>query len=94
MLIERIQCEPLGSALRTTFDGQHPCQICHLVKEGRAAEKSQPLSLTKVPRLDLWLYREGATLVLPPEPLPVSAEPSNTYPLRTERPSLPPPRLS
>ena len=39
MLVERSQHASLTSALKTTFDGQHPCEICQLVKSAKSAER-------------------------------------------------------
>ena len=39
MFLERVQQGTLFEALQTTLDGKHPCRICLVVREGRAAAK-------------------------------------------------------
>ena len=38
------QDSTLDEAIKKTFDGQHPCGVCKLVKSGRASEKKQEVS--------------------------------------------------
>jgi hypothetical protein len=39
MFVRYAQVEDLGTALEQTFDGQHPCKLCHRVQQGQRAEK-------------------------------------------------------
>ncbi len=39
MVAHYSQNAPIATALRSTFDGQHPCALCTIVKAGKAAEK-------------------------------------------------------
>ncbi|KAB2673411.1 MAG: hypothetical protein DVB31_03720 [Verrucomicrobia bacterium] len=52
MLVTRAHADSLSTAIRTTFDGQHPCTLCKAVAAGKAAEKQAPASQF-VPKLDL-----------------------------------------
>ncbi len=52
MIVTRSQSESLSTAIRTTFDGQHPCTLCKVVAAGKAAEQRAP-STDPAPRLDL-----------------------------------------
>lgn len=36
MLAKRAQTSTAWEAIRTTFDGQHPCRLCQVVKEAKA----------------------------------------------------------
>ena len=38
MLIENARTVPVCAAVKRTFDGAHPCSLCHVVQKGRAAE--------------------------------------------------------
>ena len=38
----------ITTALEKTFDGDHPCNLCVVVKEGRDAEKQQEVAKTLV----------------------------------------------
>jgi hypothetical protein len=54
MLIAYSQGAPLREAVSKTFDGEHPCALCHLVAEGRQEERRQdqkPLKHDKLPDL-------------------------------------------
>lgn len=42
MVANYSQGETLMVALESTFDGQHPCALCKVVKSGRAQERQQP----------------------------------------------------
>ncbi|MEY2598439.1 MAG: hypothetical protein RLZZ142_698 [Verrucomicrobiota bacterium] len=44
MAVEYSKNDSLSSALTKTFDGEHPCQLCHAVKEGRSKEQKQDQS--------------------------------------------------
>lgn len=44
MVVERSQHETLVSAVKATFDGKHPCEICLLVKAGKSAEQRSTTS--------------------------------------------------
>jgi hypothetical protein len=39
MLAEFSRTEPLGQAVAKTFDGEHPCNLCLSVREGRQQEQ-------------------------------------------------------
>jgi len=38
MVISYSRSSGLAAGLSATFDGKHPCPLCHLIKKGRAAE--------------------------------------------------------
>jgi hypothetical protein len=81
---------PLIEALVKTFDGQHPCLLCKIVKEGQQADQRPATQLPTKP-LDLCLPASPVTLI----PLliftPLTASDSHVDP-RFERPLTPPPR--
>jgi hypothetical protein len=43
MAVEYSRNDSIPQALAKTFDGEHPCQLCHAVKKGRSEEQQQPL---------------------------------------------------
>lgn len=43
----------LKEGLRKTFDGQHPCQLCKLITEGKKSEKKQQAQL-QVHKVDIF----------------------------------------
>jgi len=93
MLIERTQAVSFTVALKTTFDGQHPCKICQTVREGQAAENKSESQL-KLQKLELVAPSEAVALVVAPEPEPAVFTPSVGWPARADVPMLPPPRTA
>ena len=64
MLVEYAQRDSLAVAVAKTFDGAHPCSICHTVTEGRKQEQQKDDALVIV-KLDAVL----ASVVHVPAPL-------------------------
>lgn len=93
MLIERTQDASFTVALKTTFDGQHPCKICQAVREGQAAEKKSESQL-KLLKLEIVVPSEAAVLVVAPEREPVLLSRSPGWSARADVPQLPPPRTA
>ena len=80
------------SAIKKTFDGQHPCRICDFVSAGKKSERKQDFQKT-----DFKFEAHFAPLtcslfapVIAPQRLFESQPPG----LRTELPPLPPPRAA
>ena len=90
MLIDRTQEGSFVSAVKTTFDGQHPCKLCQLVQAGKGAEKKSETTV-KLSKLDSLLPARPSILPPPPfvESLPLV--PVLIPSVRTEAPPLPPP---
>jgi hypothetical protein len=81
----------LPEALKKTFDGDHPCVVCKMVKSGRASEEKKDLSY-EVVKLDAVLAdqielpapaRENYYLVTLLRRIPGGAWPVPTPPPRT-----------
>src|SRR2546425_3553100 len=53
MVVNYSQSSPIKEALRKTFDGQHPCQICHIVATGKKSERKEQ---TQAPAKKLELF--------------------------------------
>ena len=47
MLVTRVQTESVASAVKATFDGQHPCPLCKAIKNARNQEKQKEAPLLK-----------------------------------------------
>lgn len=47
MLISYSRDASLSEAVSKTFDGQHPCKMCKVIKQARAEEKQQQKQETK-----------------------------------------------
>src|SRR5678815_4243066 len=52
MLVANVLHTPLTEAVAKTFDGGHPCNICHVVAEGNKSEKKSDV-LPMVAKIDL-----------------------------------------
>jgi hypothetical protein len=68
MLIVNSRSDTLPVALSKTFDGKHPCKMCHEIREGREAERheSSIASGEHAPRPWLAVAAVEATLTAPP----------------------------
>lgn len=93
MLVDRIPVVGIEVAFKTTFDGQHPCRLCIVVRKGQKAEPSSP-SVPVTSRLDL--VQSPRTLESPAErPTPCFfPAPLAPMPLRAESPGVPPPKCA
>ena len=90
MLVTYSQNAAFGEAVKKTFDGEHPCDLCLLVKQGRSEEKKQEaLPLTK--KLDAVLVREVTRTMQFTRTVsfPITAERAEGW---SESPPVPPPR--
>ncbi|PYK41905.1 MAG: hypothetical protein DME46_12590 [Verrucomicrobia bacterium] len=52
MLIENSKRAPLCQAIVQTFDGAHPCSLCHIVATGKASEKKSDIQ-SRAPKIDI-----------------------------------------
>ncbi len=91
MLVTRSQSSNWTEAVRTTFDGQHPCAVCKVVTAGRAAEKKPSIAF-KVTKLEVALT--GDEVSVPPVPAIRRAQILDPVILKEDRsiPLPPPPR--
>jgi hypothetical protein len=64
MLIEYSKRAPLCQAIAQTFDGAHPCSLCHIVAAGKASEKKSDMQ-SQVPRIDIICVVRGIRLISP-----------------------------
>ena len=64
MIVDYSKNASLCHAIAKTFDGAHPCSLCHIVSKGKSAEKKSDLQLL-TPKLDLICTKHAITLALP-----------------------------
>lgn len=91
MLVTRARETSLAEAVKTTFDGAHPCSLCGKIEQGRRSEKPHdgPVLMANIE-----LFYEASPAVLhPPPPAPWLVAPPLAAHARTQLPGLPPPRL-
>jgi len=102
MFVDRVQTETADQALANTFDGEHPCCLCHIAKAladtdstalaGKAPSKTPEQIATKKPEMDR-VSALLATLDMGPgfrESWPRSPDDSVQH--RDPEPLTPPPR--
>jgi hypothetical protein len=90
MIVRYSQEESLSAAVSKTFDGEHLCKLCKLVREGKKAEK--PIEIVKVDA-DKKMVSEAAIFIpLPPSSFSLNPEATEAAQLRSHSPPLPPPR--
>ena len=92
MAVNFSKTESVSVALQKTFDGQHPCKLCKIVKAGKSAEKKRDLQKLEV-KIDLQLVA-GSCGLFPPRPIrhftPVSEQADSLV----RAPLPPPPRAA
>jgi hypothetical protein len=82
----------LLTAITKTFDGQHPCDLCNVVKNGRAQEQKQQTA-----KMTVKLEAIIAPAVSAPAPRSMAPEYSVSVPSlspRNQSPPTPPPRAA
>jgi hypothetical protein len=90
MTIKYSRNETFASALRKTFDGNNPCDLCKVVREGREAEQKQ-VAFNLQTKLDLFLVALNSSVEAPvfaDEPTPQLFAGR----ARPESPPTPPPK--
>ena len=96
MAVQFSKSDTLANAISKTFDGQHPCSLCKVVKHGRQKSDSPKQAATgkvEIKNLSLWQHdlspAQSNTLVTMSYPeTEVLAAP------RADAPPTPPPPLS
>ena len=90
MFISFSQTGSVTEAVVKTFDGNHPCKVCHLVSEGKRAEKKDEHQLNKG-KIDLFFLKNDA-LFLTRTFFDFSAETRFPFSSFTASPPTPPPK--
>jgi hypothetical protein len=92
MTIEFSRTERIDKAIQKTLDGQHPCNLCHFVAEGKKSERQTEI-VKPATKLDL-ISTLSFVLPTPTEqPLEFAAFLA-TGAARTDAPPSPPPRFA
>ena len=90
MVVNYSQTAPLTEALAKTFDGQHPCQLCKLVNEGKKSEQKQETQKPVI-KFEVFLVSNQVVLFPPGFDSPQVAA-SDPLTVRSQTPPTPPPR--
>ena len=64
MIVDNAKQVSLCHAIARTFDGAHPCSLCHVVNKGKTAEKKSDLQLL-TPKIDFICTKRAITLLRP-----------------------------
>jgi hypothetical protein len=90
MIVEYSQKTSLPEALAKTFDGKHPCSLCHVVRKGQGSEKKSDFQSVTL-KIDLICSSRIIRLMLSVE---VCEYQSHAFPVngRAQSPPVPPPR--
>jgi hypothetical protein len=64
MLIDYSKRAPLCQAITQTFDGAHPCSLCHAVNAGKNSEKNSDLQ-SPAQKIDMICASSTARLIQP-----------------------------
>lgn len=84
----------ITEGLSDTFDGDHPCPLCHVVSEGtKSQDERAPLKLNKELKLTLGIV-SVPVFVFASAPAVDWIMTSESGVARTEQPVAPPPRVS
>lgn len=78
-------------AVSKTFDGDHPCSLCKLVRQGKASEKRKEAQKPE-PKLDKLLPVSRPFILRPPKLPPLIFGGLDQLVSRVETPPKPPPR--
>jgi hypothetical protein len=82
---------PLTEAIARTFDGAHPCSLCHAVNKARNSQKKSDLQLP-TPKFDMICAARTFRLMPPFVPFEYPETVSTSLD-RGDSPPAPPPRL-
>jgi hypothetical protein len=94
MLVSYTQETTFVRAVAMTFDGHHPCRLCHLVRQAKPDEKAPGQGvLSGIQKLD-GFFAEGTPFLLPRFALVSQPFRDPFPPSRGESPPLPPPRAA
>ena len=90
MIIDYSKRAPLCQAVAQTFDGAHPCSLCHVVNTGKNSEKKSDLQ-SATPKIDMICAPRADTIVRLFVPFEYAARDYFSFELGRS-PPVPPPR--
>lgn len=94
MLVRFSQEGPVREAISKTFDGQHPCRLCQLVRQGRAEDRAKE-AVSVVLKFDLLAPAPCLSLLPEVEGRPgLGFRAAGFAPQRSHSPPVPPPRAA
>jgi len=91
MLVDYSKRAPLCQAIAQTFDGAHPCSLCHVVNAGKNSEKKSDLQ-SPTPKIDMICLWQTASFLRPFTPFKYTVGDFHSSQIG-QSPPVPPPRL-
>jgi hypothetical protein len=91
MVLEYSRDAPFKEALAKTFDGRHPCSLCHAVQTGKKSEQKNNVQV--VTKIDFYCAPSANPRVHEFQPFDYATDPAALI-ARTDSPLTPPPRLA
>jgi hypothetical protein len=91
MMVEYAKHQSLRAAIVQTFDGGHPCSVCHMVSKGKNSEKKSDLQ-SPSPKIDMICSARPFQLLRPFVPFNYATRNFSSSE-STHSPPVPPPRL-
>jgi hypothetical protein len=92
MIVDYSKRAPLCQAITQTFDGAHPCSLCHAVNAGKNSEKKSDLQ-SPAPKIDMICVSRTAVLLRPFVPFEYAARDFSFDQVGRSPPAPPPRRL-
>jgi hypothetical protein len=92
MIVDYSKRGSLCEAITQTFDGAHPCSLCHIVDRGKTTEKKSDFQLL-TPKVDMICTKRVITLVRPLAYFDYLAGDFSVFKI-AKSPPVPPPRSS
>ena len=92
MVVQYSRGSTVSEAIQKTFDGNHPCKLCKIVREGKKSERKQD-SNTPSKQLDPCVQFETLSFVFPCFPAAQTRR-FFTFSDRLDLPSVPPPKAA
>jgi hypothetical protein len=91
MLANNLQTTSVYQAVVQTFGGEHPCNLCKHISEGRQSEKKSEFRVT-LKKLEFVSIRQVVVFV-PPQHFRLLSTPDNVASDTAHEPPVPPPRI-
>ena len=90
MMVRNTKQVSFCEAVKRTFDGAHPCALCHVVNKGKASEQKREMQ-TSFAKIDIVCVSRKIPLL--PRQIPFEYITSNSRLCETDySPPVPPPR--
>jgi hypothetical protein len=89
MLIDYSKRGTLCEAIKLTFDGAHPCSLCHIVNAGKSSEKKSDLQ-SQTQKIDMICASRAISLLQCFVPVEYAARDFSFERLRRSPPAPPP----